>query len=98
MSEDRVAVKALLKTLSYRERDVVKLRWGIDDGYIYTLEEVGKIFKVTVERVRSIEKKALDKLDAAGVSQQSTVSARLAEVAEEIQELEIVRHRLQKQA
>jgi len=52
----------VLETLSFREREILKLRSGIGDGYIYTLEEVGRIFKVTRERVRQIEAKALRKL------------------------------------
>ena len=52
----------MLKTLTYREREILKLRYGIGDGYTYTLEEVGKIFKVTRERVRQVEAKAIRKL------------------------------------
>jgi RNA polymerase primary sigma factor len=52
----------VLKTLSYREREIIKLRYGIGDGYTYTLEEVGRIFKVTRERVRQVEAKAIYKL------------------------------------
>ncbi len=52
----------VLKTLTYREREIIKLRYGIGDGYTYTLEEVGRIFKVTRERVRQVEAKALKKL------------------------------------
>jgi RNA polymerase primary sigma factor len=52
----------VLKTLSYREREIIKLRYGLGDGYSYTLEEVGHIFKVTRERIRQIEAKAVRKL------------------------------------
>jgi RNA polymerase primary sigma factor len=52
----------VLSTLTYREREILKLRYGIGDGYSYTLEQVGKIFKVTRERIRQIESKAFDKL------------------------------------
>ena len=45
-----------------REREIIKLRYGLGDGYTYTLEEVGRIFKVTRERVRQIEAKAVRKL------------------------------------
>jgi RNA polymerase primary sigma factor len=55
-------VDLVLKTLSYREREIIKLRYGIGDGYTYTLEEVGRIFKVTRERVRQVEAKAIRKL------------------------------------
>ncbi len=60
MLKDRI--EAILRTLSYREREIVKLRYGIGDGYTYTLEEVGRIFKVTRERVRQVEAKAIRKL------------------------------------
>jgi RNA polymerase primary sigma factor len=60
MLKERVDV--VLKTLSYREREIIKLRYGIGDGYTYTLEEVGRIFKVTRERVRQVEAKAIRKL------------------------------------
>jgi len=52
----------VLKTLTYREREIIKLRYGIGDGQTYTLEEVGRIFRVTRERVRQIEAKAVRKL------------------------------------
>ncbi len=54
--------ESLLKTLTYREREIIRLRYGLGDGYTYTLEEVGRIFKVTRERVRQIEAKAVRKL------------------------------------
>ncbi|HHY94085.1 MAG TPA: RNA polymerase sigma factor RpoD [Firmicutes bacterium] len=52
----------VLETLTPRERDVLRLRFGLDDGRPRTLEEVGQIFKVTRERIRQIEAKALRKL------------------------------------
>lgn len=52
----------VIDSLAMREREILKLRFGLGDGYIYTLEEVGRIFKVTRERVRQIEAKALRKL------------------------------------
>ncbi len=55
-------VEDLLKTLTYREREIIRLRYGLGDGYTYTLEEVGRIFRVTRERVRQIEAKAVRKL------------------------------------
>ena len=55
-------IEEVLQTLNYREREIIKLRYGIGDGYTYTLEEVGRIFKVTRERVRQIEAKAVLKL------------------------------------
>ena len=58
----RDRIEGLLKTLTYREREIIRLRYGLGDGYTYTLEEVGRIFKVTRERVRQIEAKAVRKL------------------------------------
>ncbi len=58
----RQRIEQILKTLTYREREIIKLRYGIGDGYTYTLEEVGRIFKVTRERVRQVEAKAIRKL------------------------------------
>jgi len=55
-------LEKVLETLTFREREIIKLRYGIGDGYTYTLEEVGRIFKVTRERVRQIEAKAVRKL------------------------------------
>ncbi len=58
----RARIESLLKTLTYREREIIRLRYGLGDGYTYTLEEVGRIFRVTRERVRQIESKAMRKL------------------------------------
>lgn len=58
----RQKIESLLKTLTFREREIIRLRYGLGDGYAYTLEEVGRIFKVTRERVRQIEAKAVQKL------------------------------------
>ena len=58
----RDKIDGVLRTLTYREREIIKLRYGIGDGYTYTLEEVGRIFKVTRERVRQVEAKAIRKL------------------------------------
>jgi RNA polymerase primary sigma factor len=66
----RQRIEALLKTLTYREREIIRLRYGLADGYTYTLEEVGRIFKVTRERVRQIEAKAVRKLQHPVRSQQ----------------------------
>ncbi len=52
----------VLESLTFREREIIKLRYGIGDDYTYTLEEVGRKFNVTRERVRQIEAKALKKL------------------------------------
>jgi RNA polymerase primary sigma factor len=58
----RERINDVLNTLTFREREIIKLRYGIGDGYTYTLEEVGRIFRVTRERVRQIEAKAVRKL------------------------------------
>ena len=55
-------VESVLDSLTAREREVLRLRYGLDDGRNRTLEEVGKTFKVTRERIRQIEAKALRKL------------------------------------
>ena len=52
----------VLHTLSYREEQVLKLRFGLEDGKMRTLEEVGQVFNITRERIRQIEAKALRKL------------------------------------
>jgi RNA polymerase primary sigma factor len=65
----RSRISRVLKTLSYREREIIKLRYGLGDGYSYTLEEVGHIFKVTRERIRQIEAKAVRKLQQPSRSQ-----------------------------
>ena len=58
----REKIEESLNNLTPRERDVLKMRFGLDDGYSRTLEEVGRHFKVTRERIRQIEAKALKKL------------------------------------
>ena len=58
----REKIDEALTSLTPRERDVLKMRFGLDDGYPHTLEEVGKHFEVTRERIRQIEAKALKKL------------------------------------
>jgi RNA polymerase primary sigma factor len=58
----REDLESVLGTLSPRERDVLRLRYGLDDGRMKTLEEIGQIFNVTRERIRQIEAKALRKL------------------------------------
>jgi RNA polymerase primary sigma factor len=58
--KDRLA--DVMQTLNHREREILRMRYGLTDGYAYTLEEVGRIFSVTRERVRQIEAKAVRKL------------------------------------
>jgi RNA polymerase primary sigma factor len=55
-------IVGILKTLPPREQEVLKMRFGLDDGYSLTLEEVGLCFNVTRERIRQIEAKALRRL------------------------------------
>ncbi|MGC8846315.1 MAG: RNA polymerase sigma factor RpoD, partial [Candidatus Hydrogenedens sp.] len=55
-------INEVLKTLTEREEKVIRLRWGLGDGFARTLEEVGSVFNVTRERVRQIEAKAIRKL------------------------------------
>jgi RNA polymerase primary sigma factor len=58
----KARVAEVLDTLSEREREILSLRFGFGDGYTYTLEEVGRRFNVTRERVRQIEAKAIKRL------------------------------------
>jgi len=55
-------IEEAMAALNYREREILRMRFGLADGYCYTLEEVGKVFSVTRERVRQIESKAGRKL------------------------------------
>lgn len=55
-------VEEVLKRLTFREQEIIRLRYGVGDGYIYTLEEVGKIFAVTRERLGKVRASALRKL------------------------------------
>jgi RNA polymerase primary sigma factor len=57
-------LEEVMTDLTHREREILLLRYGLADGYTYTLEEVGKIFSVTRERVRQIESKAVRKLQS----------------------------------
>jgi RNA polymerase primary sigma factor len=56
------SISDVLQTLEYREREILRLRYGLADGYTYTLQEIGRIFSVTRERVRQIEAEAIRKL------------------------------------
>jgi RNA polymerase primary sigma factor len=66
----RERIEGVLATLSYREREIIRLRFGLGDGYSYTLEEVGAIFKLTRERIRQIEARAMRKLQQPSRSQE----------------------------
>jgi RNA polymerase primary sigma factor len=58
----REQINAVLCTLSEKEKAIVRLRFGLDDGQVKTLKEIGDKFKISRERVRQIESKALAKL------------------------------------
>ncbi len=58
----KTRIEEAMQALNHREREIIRLRYGLADGYTYTLEEVGQIFSVTRERVRQIESKAVRKL------------------------------------
>ena len=66
----KTRIEEAMEHLNYREREILRLRYGLADGYSYTLEEVGKIFSVTRERVRQIESKAVRKLQQPSRSQE----------------------------
>jgi RNA polymerase primary sigma factor len=68
----KAGIAVALESLNYREREIIRLRYGLSDGYAYTLSEVGKIFSVTRERIRQIECDALRKL------QQPSCASKLA--------------------
>jgi RNA polymerase sigma factor (sigma-70 family) len=58
----RSRINDVLRTLTYREREILKLRYGIGDGYVYTPDEVGRIFKISADEVRQVEDSAILKL------------------------------------
>ncbi len=62
----RSSIADVLQTLDYREREILRLRYGLADGCTYTLQEIGRIFSVTRERVRQIETEAIRKLQYPG--------------------------------
>ncbi len=66
----RNKIDQVLKSLTTREREIIRLRYGLGGGYSYTLEETGRIFKVTRERIRQIEAKAMRKLQTSNRSEQ----------------------------
>ena len=61
----RDQIREILRKLPEREQDILRMRFGLDDGVFHTLEEVGKAFGVTRERIRQIEAKALEKIKEA---------------------------------
>jgi len=58
----RQQINTALDTVSYRERAILEMRFGLGDGHAYTLAETGYVFKLTRERIRQIQNKALRKL------------------------------------
>jgi len=62
LKELHETIGSVLQGLPYREREILTLRYGLKDGYRYTLEEVGRIMGVTRERVRQLEKRAIKTL------------------------------------
>jgi RNA polymerase primary sigma factor len=68
MLQDRI--RKILDGLSWREREIVKMRYGLGDGYNYTLQEVAYVFRVTRERIRQLEARALRRLQDPRVSAQ----------------------------
>lgn len=65
----KIQIAHVLDNLTYREREIIRLRYGLSDGYAYTLSEIGKIFSVTRERVRQIETAAIRKLQMPSCAQ-----------------------------
>ncbi len=72
------ALREALENLSYRERRVLELRYGLDDQHPRTLDEVGRTFNVTRERIRQIEQQSLKKLQALDQTQQLREDVELA--------------------
>jgi RNA polymerase sigma factor (sigma-70 family) len=56
------SLREALKKLSYRHREIIRLRYGIEGDYVYTEEEVGHIFKITPENIHQVETEAIEKL------------------------------------
>jgi RNA polymerase primary sigma factor len=75
-------IAELLEELSWRDREIIKLRYGLGDGYAYSLDQVAYVFAVSRERVRQIESRALRRL------QQPTSAARLVDFLEDPRESE----------
>ncbi|MCH7555123.1 MAG: sigma-70 family RNA polymerase sigma factor [Proteobacteria bacterium] len=69
-------IQDALRTLTYREREIIKLRYGLDDGFVYTLAECGRIFHVTRERVRQIEHDAMKKIKRSIIRQSGVKDGR----------------------
>lgn len=62
LSPVRRQIDAVLATLSYRERGILEMRYGLGDGHAYTLAEAGHVFRLTRERIRQIQVRSLKKI------------------------------------
>lgn len=62
-SDQKEKIRNILHKLSYREREFIKLRLGIEHGSSYTLDEVRRIFKISISKAQSIESKTLKKIE-----------------------------------
>ena len=62
LQELRRQIDAALDTLSYRERGILEMRYGLGDGHAYTLAESGHVFKLTRERIRQLQARSVKKL------------------------------------
>jgi len=62
LAQLRQQISKAMGTLSYRERGILEMRFGFGDGWAYTLAEAGEVFKLTRERIRQLQGKALKKL------------------------------------
>lgn len=63
IAEAQQGLDRALGTLNFREREVIKLKYGLRDGFVYTLDEIGRIFRTTKERANQIRAKAIRKLE-----------------------------------
>jgi RNA polymerase sigma factor (sigma-70 family) len=75
LQELRQQIAAALRTLSYRERGILEMRYGLGDGYAYTLAESGYVFRLTRERIRQLQARSLKKLRKRAADLKNFVSA-----------------------
>jgi RNA polymerase sigma factor (sigma-70 family) len=74
LEELRERIGAALEGLSYRDRGIIEMRYGFGDGYFYTLAEAGEVFRLTRERIRQLQARALRKLRSRGKALREFVS------------------------